>query len=48
MQAIIKLADPRGQEAFDMLKEKFKDQANILGFASFLESQFKAAVGNNK
>ena len=45
IQAIIKLADPRGQEAFDLLKEKFKNQANILGFASFLETQFKAALG---
>ncbi|MEP7213586.1 MAG: M1 family aminopeptidase [Acidobacteriota bacterium] len=43
-QAIIKLADPRGQEAFDLLKAKFKDQANILGFATQLESQFKAAL----
>ncbi len=45
LQGIIKLADPRGQEAFEMLKEKFKGQANILGFVSFLENRFKAAVG---
>ncbi|MDQ3635117.1 MAG: hypothetical protein M3405_11505, partial [Acidobacteriota bacterium] len=44
VQAIIKLADPRGQEAFDMLKEKFKNQPQILGFAIFLESQFKAVL----
>ncbi|CAN5575816.1 M1 family aminopeptidase [soil metagenome] len=44
VQAIIKLADPRGQEAFDMLKEKFKNQPQILNFATFLESQFKAAL----
>ncbi|MGI8638689.1 MAG: M1 family aminopeptidase [Pyrinomonadaceae bacterium] len=44
VQAIIKLADPRGQEAFDMLKEKFKNQSQILGFATFLETQFKAAL----
>ena len=43
-QAFVKIADPRGQQAFDMLKEKFKDQANILGFVSFLESQLKAAL----
>jgi aminopeptidase N len=43
-QAIIRLADPRGQEAFDLLKAKFKDQANALGFVNQLESQFKAAL----
>ena len=43
-QAIIRLADPRGQEAFDLMKAKFKNQANILGFANQLESQFKAAL----
>ena len=42
--AIIKIADPRGQEAFDLLKAKFKDQANILGFVTFFETQFKAAI----
>jgi aminopeptidase N len=45
MQAIIALADPRGQEAFDMLKEKFKGQSNILGYVTILEAQFKAAIG---
>ncbi len=45
VQAIVKLADPRGQEAFDLMKEKFKGQANILGFVTFFESQFKAAIG---
>jgi len=45
VQGIIKLADPRGQEAFDLLKAKFKGQAQILGFVGYLESQFKAAVG---
>ncbi len=44
MQAIIKVSDPRGQEAFDMLKEKFKGQANILGFVNLLETQFKAGL----
>lgn len=44
LRAIIKIADPRGQEAFDMMKAKFKGQNNILGFANFFESQFKAAI----
>ncbi|MET0752804.1 MAG: M1 family aminopeptidase [Pyrinomonadaceae bacterium] len=44
VQAIVKLADPRGQEAFDLLKEKFKNQANILGFVTFFEAQFKEAI----
>ena len=43
-RAIIKIADPRGQEAFDMLKEKFKGQGNIMGFIMNLESQFKTAI----
>jgi aminopeptidase N len=35
-QAIAKLGDPRGQEAFDLMKTKFKGQANFLNFVSFL------------
>jgi hypothetical protein len=45
-RALITIADPRGQEAFDMMKAKFKDQANIMGFVNFLETQFKAALAN--
>ena len=45
IQSIIKIADPRGQQAFDLLKEKFKGQANILGFVQALEAQFKASIG---
>ncbi|MGI9035690.1 MAG: hypothetical protein ACR2GD_06590, partial [Pyrinomonadaceae bacterium] len=45
LQAIIRLGDPRGQEAFDLMKAKFKNQANILGFATQLEKQFKASLG---
>ena len=44
MTAIIKLADPRGQEAFDLLKKKFKDNAQIAGYITFMEAQFQAAV----
>jgi len=41
IQAIIKLADPRGQEAFDMLKAEFKDNTQVLGYVTFLEMMFK-------
>ena len=44
VQGIIKLGDPRGQEAFDMLKAKFKGQQNILGFVVFMEAQFKEGL----
>ncbi len=43
-EALIKIADPRGQQAFDMLREKFKNQGNITGFVNLLESRFKAAL----
>jgi aminopeptidase N len=43
IQAIAKLGDPRGQEAFDLMKTKFKDQANFMVFINNLETQFKAA-----
>jgi aminopeptidase N len=44
LRAIIRIADPRGQEAFDLLKAKFKGQNNIMGFINNFESQFKAAI----
>ena len=40
----ITLADPRGQEAFDLAKEKFKNQQNLLGFVGQIEAQFKKAI----
>ncbi len=43
--AIIKLADPRGQEAFDMLKVKFKDNLQLAGYITFMETQFKEEIG---
>ena len=43
-RAIINLGDPRGQEAFDMLKAKFKDNQQIMGFVMFLEMQFKQSL----
>jgi hypothetical protein len=45
VQAIIKLADPRGQEAFDMLRVKYKDDAALLSVISFFEKQFKESIG---
>ena len=45
MNAIIKIADPRGQEVFDMLKIKFKDQPGAMNVISGYEEGFKAAVG---
>ena len=48
LQSIIKLADPRGQQAFDLLKEKFKTNQQILGYATFFEAQFKAALAAEK
>ncbi|HVE58088.1 MAG TPA: M1 family aminopeptidase, partial [Pyrinomonadaceae bacterium] len=43
-QSFIRLADPRGQEAFDLAKAKFKDQQNFLGAINQLETQFKKAI----
>ncbi len=42
--AIVNLADPRGQQAIDMLKEKFKGNPQINGYVNFLEAQFQAAL----
>ena len=47
IQSIIRLADPRGQQAFDLLKEKYKDNPQFAAYINYLESQFKAAVANN-
>jgi hypothetical protein len=43
-QSLIRLGDPRGQEAFDLAKEKFKTQQGFLGFITQLEGQFKKAI----
>jgi aminopeptidase N len=48
LQSIIKIADPRGQQAFDLLKEKFKDNAQFMGFINNQEAQFKKALEENK
>ena len=44
VRGIIKLADPRGQQAFDMMKEKFKGEPNILNFVNQFEGEFKAEL----
>ena len=46
-QSIIKLADPRGQEAFDILKERFKNNPQFLEYATYFELQFKEALTKN-
>ena len=38
------LADPRGQEAFDLLKAKFKDDANAMIAVNQYETQFKEVI----
>ena len=45
VNAIIKLGDPRGQEAFDMLRVKYKDDAEIMGIIEMFEKQFKEGLG---
>ena len=45
IQGIIKLADPRGQQAFDLLKAKFKEQEDIIDHVNALEADFKASIG---
>ena len=44
LQNFVKLADPRGQEAFDLAKDKFKENQNLLGFINQIEAQFKKAI----
>ena len=41
---IVNIADPRGQEAFDLMKAKFKDRPNALDTIGQFESAFKAAI----
>jgi aminopeptidase N len=44
MNAIISLADPRGQESFDLVKDKFKGQQGALNFIAGFEARFKTAI----
>lgn len=41
---IITLADERGQEAFDLLKVKYKDDANAMTTVNQYETQFKESI----
>jgi len=40
----VKLGDPRGQEAIEMLKTKFKDNPDAQGFIKAQEATLKAAI----
>jgi len=44
VNAIVLLGDPRGQEAFDMLKTRFKNDAQLLGFILQAEKAFQASA----
>jgi HEAT repeat protein len=44
IRAIVSLADPRGQEAFDMLKARYKDAPQFLNFVTQQEKAFQAAI----
>ena len=44
VEALIKVADPRGQEAFEMLKTKYKDNSGAMQSITQYETQFKAAI----
>jgi hypothetical protein len=47
IDAIIRIADPRGQEAFDMLKKKFKDNAGAMQYITSHEAMFKSAIAQH-
>lgn len=42
VQGAIKLGDPRGQQIFDQMKEKFKDNPQAMNFINQMEAEFKA------
>ena len=44
LEALTLLADPRGQQAFDLMRQKFKDDPALLAGVKFYEDQFKAAL----
>lgn len=41
---VVTLADPRGQEIFDMLKEKFKGDEYVMAAVTQMETQFQSAI----
>ncbi len=44
LNGLVNLADPKGQQAFDLAKEKFKGQANFLGYVNMFEKRFQNAI----
>ncbi len=44
LASLIRLGDPRGQEAFDLARAKFKSQPQLMNYVSMLEAQFKKAL----
>lgn len=44
LNGLIQLEDPKGQQAFDPAKEKFKNQPNFLGYVDMFEKRFKDAI----
>ncbi len=48
INSIVTLADPRGQEIFDMLLVKFKDNQRASAFFSGKEQEFKKAIEGKK
>jgi aminopeptidase N len=44
LRALTTLGDPRGQKAFDLMKEKFKDNPGFMGFITRQEGLFKAGL----
>jgi aminopeptidase N len=44
LTSIIRLGDPRGQEAFDLMKQKFANSEQIMNFVGMLEGQFKKSL----
>ncbi|MFL6375672.1 MAG: M1 family aminopeptidase [Pyrinomonadaceae bacterium] len=44
LRATTQLGDPRGQEVFDMMKTRYKDNAQILGFILQAEKTFQSAA----
>lgn len=46
LRSLIRIADPRGQEAFDLARSKFKENKSLIRFLDQLESQFKKAASN--
>lgn len=44
LASLIRLGDPRGQEAFDLAKAKFKSQPQLMNYVTMFEEQFKAGL----